>query len=112
MDQRGVATPAWSWGAVLAFALFAPVALPAGGAERRVPEVRKRSAGEPLILPLALAMSGAPASEAPLLRSLPVGEPVEVLRSWADAMGERWLQVRVASDLLMQKPLKGWVRHS
>ncbi|NBX45616.1 MAG: SH3 domain-containing protein, partial [Gammaproteobacteria bacterium] len=36
---------AWRWGAVLAFALFAPVALPAGGADRRQPEVRRRTTG-------------------------------------------------------------------
>jgi hypothetical protein len=103
---------AWRWGALLAFALFAPVGLPAGGVDRRSLELRRRSAGEPLILPLALALSGAPCAEAPLLRSLPAGEPLEVLRSWADGVGERWLQVRVAADVFAQKPVKGWLRLS
>ena len=41
VDQR---LSAWRWGALLAFALFAPVTLPAGGVDRRVPDVRRRSA--------------------------------------------------------------------
>ena len=35
------------WGAILAFALFAPVALPAGGGERRQAEIRRRCASDP-----------------------------------------------------------------
>ena len=35
--------PLWRWAALLGFALVAPAGLPAGGAERRSPEVRRRS---------------------------------------------------------------------
>ena len=37
----------WAW--VLGFALLAPVALPAGGAELRVPDPRRRGSAGPLL---------------------------------------------------------------
>jgi hypothetical protein len=40
----------WRWAALLGFALLAPAALPAGGGDRRLPEVRRRERGaEPLV---------------------------------------------------------------
>ena len=92
----------WRWGALLAFALFAPVSLPAGGADRRQPEVRRRSTGEPLLSSAGQALKAAPEQQAPPVARLRAGEPLRVLRSWRNASGEQWLQVEAAQR-------RGWL---
>ena len=92
----------WRWGALLAFALFAPVALPAGGADRRSPEVRRRSAGEPLLSVGGLSLQTAPDQQAPPLAQLQADQPLRVLRSWRSGSGEEWLQVEAAER-------RGWL---
>ena len=47
MAGAALPQPGWRWAALLGFALIGPVALPAGGADRRPLELRRRSAGEP-----------------------------------------------------------------
>jgi hypothetical protein len=100
----------WRWVAVLAFALFAPVALPAGGADRRHGEVRRRSTGEPLVSESAMALCGAPQSNAPQLKSIAAGEPLQVLRGWASAVGEQWLLVKRPAAAFSDGPVRGWIR--
>ena len=85
--------PAWRWGALLAFALVGPVGLPAGGAERRQPEVRRRSAGEPLLSTGTRLLQTAPEQRAPALAAVPAHAPLRVLRRWQAADGRCWLQV-------------------
>jgi hypothetical protein len=79
---------------VLAFALFAPVALPAGGADRRQPEVRRRSAGEPLLSTSTQAMQAAPDQKAPALAQIPADQPLRLVRGWRQHGGEQWVQVQ------------------
>ena len=93
---------AWRWGAVLAFALFAPVTLPAGGADRRLPEVRRRSTGEPLLSTGCQTLQAAPDQQAPALAELSADQPLRLVRSWRDADGEQWLQVEAAER-------RGWL---
>jgi hypothetical protein len=57
----------WRWVALLGFALIAPVTLPAGGADRRLPEVRRRQAGEPLLSAGARSLQASPERQAPAL---------------------------------------------
>ena len=90
------------WGALLAFALFAPIGLPAGGAERRQAEVRRRCSSEPLLSTSACCLQAAPERQAPVLAQVPCDSSIEVLRIWRNQRGERWLQVKVASR-------RGWM---
>ena len=99
VDQR---FSAWRWGAVLAFALFAPVSLPAGGADRRLPDLRRRSAGEPLLSTGSQALQAAPDQQAPPLAQVCADQPLRVVRSWRDHGGEQWLQVEVGEQ-------RGWL---
>ena len=92
----------WRWGALLAFALFAPVSLPAGGADRRSPEVRRRSAGEPLLSTGGLALQAAPDQQAPPLARLQADQPLRVLRRWRSGSGEEWLHVEASEQ-------RGWL---
>lgn len=107
MDAVSAAQPVrqpitWRWGALLAFALIGPVGLPAGGADRRLPEVRRRSLGEPLLSTGRLALQAAPQQHAPALVHVAADTPLRVLRSWRGRHGERWLQVEAEAR-------RGWL---
>ena len=99
----------WRWSALLAFALFAPIALPAGGTDRRSSPIRRRvSASEPLISSTASALRTSPECFAPSLGHVQVGEPLSVLRSWLSPSDGEWLLVEVRStDLLTVQ--RGWL---
>jgi hypothetical protein len=99
----------WRWVALLGFALIAPVTLPAGGAERRLPEVRRRQAGEPLLPASVRSLQTAPECRAPALAQVAADQPLRVLRSWSDAGGERWLQVEAASGPGLTPARRGWL---
>jgi hypothetical protein len=90
--------PLWRWAALLGFALVAPAGLPAGGADRRQPEVRRRqSQAEPLLSPARQVLRCAPRHQAPMINCAEVGEPLRVLRRWNDPGGGRWLHVELAT---------------
>ena len=94
--------------ALLGFAMLAPAALPAGGADRRVPEVRRReSFRDPLLTVGCELLRCAPCQEAPALISLRPGVPLRVLRSWGASRGDRWLQVEAV--MAAGEPAKGWL---
>ena len=99
MEQR---FSTWRWGAVLAFALFAPVTLPAGGADRRLPDVRRRNAGEPLLSIGGQVLQAAPDQQAPALAQVDADQPLRVMRSWCGQGGEQWLQVEAGEQ-------RGWL---
>jgi len=94
--------PGWRWAALLGFALIGPVALPAGGADRRLPELRRRSAGEPWLSTRPQTLQAAPERRAPALAQLRSDQPLRVVRSWHSPSGERWLQVEADTR-------RGWV---
>jgi hypothetical protein len=94
--------------AVLGFALFAPAALPAGGAEARAVEVRRRMAREPLLADGSMDLRCAPEQQAPVLTRVPSGEPLQVLRRWRSPRGRQWLQVQVAGAA-SSGGRRGWI---
>ncbi|MCX5946399.1 MAG: SH3 domain-containing protein [Cyanobacteria bacterium] len=102
-----LALPSWRLAALLGLALIAPAALPAGGADRRQPELRRRQAGDPLLATGPLALRTAPRQQAPALVRLEAGEPLELLRSWWSPGGRRWLQVQTAAG--PGAPRRGWL---
>jgi hypothetical protein len=99
----------WRWSALLAFALFAPISLPAGGPERRANPVRRRmSADEPLLSAKTSVVRTSPDRNAPALTHVQAGQPLRVLRSWLSPSDGEWLQVEVrTSDLLNVE--RGWL---
>ena len=99
----------WRWAALLGFALFAPVTLPAGGGDRRLPEVRRREAGDPLLPAAVRSLRAAPERQAPALTRLAADEPMRVLRHWRTAGGERWVQVEVAPHQGAAGGRRGWL---
>lgn len=100
--------PLLTWAALLGFALFAPTALPAGGADRRLPEFRRRqSTDEPLLNLISSSLLCSPSCQAPVLAELEPGVPMRVLRTWLEPDGRRWMQVATASPA--GRPTRGWL---
>jgi len=100
--------PAWRWAALLGFALIAPAALPAGGGDRRLPEVRRRERGlEPLLSQTCMSLRCAPEHRAPVLAQLDSGVPLRVLRHWLSPGGRPWL--RVEATTLAGEVSRGWL---
>lgn len=99
----------WRWSALLAFALFAPIALPAGGSDRRISSIRRRvGANEPLISATTSTLRTSPECHAPALGHVQAGEPLCVLRSWLSPAHGEWLLVEVRSNDLLRAQ-RGWL---
>ena len=94
----------WSW--LLGVALMAPADLPAGGADRRQPQVRRRVGSGPLHTGRETALQLSPMTVAPRLRSLEAGTSLRLLRRWTTADGRDWLQVQTLSG----ESQRGWIR--
>ena len=102
MARSSPLQPPWRWAALLGFALLGPISLPAGGGERRQPEVRRRSAGDPLLAVTSDTLSSSPRMAAPSVGQLSPGEPLRVVRAWRSPADGSWLQVSGRSG-------RGWL---
>ena len=99
--------PLWRLAALLGLALVAPAGLPAGGADRRSPEVRRRaSAREPVLTATSTELRCAPQHQAPALMAVASDSPLRVLRSWLEPSGQRWLLVEWAGP---EGSRRGWL---
>jgi hypothetical protein len=98
MKADAPSLPGWRWAALLGFALIGPVSLPVGGGERRQPEVRRRSNGEPLLAQACSTLKAAPSCQAPDLARLAIDQPLRVMRQWRGGRGERWLMVEAQAS--------------
>jgi len=85
------------WGWLLGVALLGPASLPAGGAERRLPQIRRQNGEGPLLSGSDCLLQAGPGLAAPALRRLEIGTPLQLLRHWRSADGRDWIQVQVAS---------------
>ncbi len=98
----------WRAAALLGFALMAPATLPAGGAERRLPEVRRRqNPADPLLAGSAVGLRCAPERRAPVLARLEADVPVRVMRRWLAPDGRLWLRVTAAGG--PGRAARGWL---
>lgn len=105
--RRGL--PILRLAALLGFALLAPASLPAGGGERRLPEVRRRqSALEPMLSSTCLSLQCSPERQAPVLAQVNPDVPLRVLRQWFSPQGRRWLRVEIAVSA-GASPRRGWL---
>jgi hypothetical protein len=100
--------PALRIATLLGFALLAPTTLPAGGGERRLPELRRRqNPQEPLLSSTCLSLLCSPERRAPVLSRIDAGEPLHVLRRWLSPEGSLWLRVEAMTPC--GKPARGWL---
>lgn len=106
--RGGPALAGWKALALLGFALVSPTALPAGGADRRLPEVRRRqSSAEPLLSTTGLPLRCAPECRAPVLTQVEAGTSLRVLQQWFGPQGQRWLRVEACAR--GGRSTRGWL---
>tara|TARA_B100000700_G_scaffold327380_1_gene441771 strand:- start:3702 stop:4037 length:336 start_codon:yes stop_codon:yes gene_type:complete len=104
--------PLITWSLYLGFALFAPIGLPAGGAEILQPAIRKRIHSDPHALTKRCSLYSYPISKAPISSVLNFGNSVRILRTWKSDEGEIWLYVEKASYSFLDSPVhrqRGWL---
>ena len=94
----------WSW--LLGVALMAPAALPAGGADRRQPQPRRRVSSGPLYTTKDQPLRLSPLAVAPRLSTLTPGTSLRLLRRWTSSDGQDWLHVQTLSG----EQRRGWLR--
>ncbi len=95
----------WSW--LLTVALLAPAALPAGGADRHQPQVRRRAGNSgPMHTSSDADLRHSPIAMAPALHTLTAGTSFRLLRRWSSADGDDWLYVQE----LAGEARRGWLR--
>ena len=94
----------WSW--LLGVALMAPAALPAGGADRRQPQPRRRAVSGLLHTSFDQPLRLSPLAVAPRLSTLKAGSSLRLLRRWSSADGQDWLHVQTLSG----EQHRGWLR--
>jgi hypothetical protein len=88
---------------------MAPAGLPAGGADPRVPQVRRRlSQAEPW-LSEGQSLRVSPTSQAPVLRPLEQGVPLRVVRRWLSPGGRTWLHVETGGGVGAGRATRGWL---
>ncbi len=101
----------WSW--VLGIALLAPVALPAGGGTCHLPEERRLDRSTPLLSLKSCILHPSPSAISPALRSIQIGTPLSILRTWRSVDGSDWIMVKISSEEFLEmsnKPTRGWIQ--
>ncbi len=100
------------WSCLLGFALLAPTALPAGGGEFCLPEIRKSNFYEPFLSNQRRSLLASPLKYAPTICNINGSTHLKVLRTWNANDGSLWLYVRVLSNQGFRSTLtsaRGWL---
>ncbi|WP_036919823.1 MULTISPECIES: SH3 domain-containing protein [unclassified Prochlorococcus] len=101
------------WGCLLSLALFAPIALPAGGATRSKLEISNSKEMEFFIVGNSCVLRTSPHISAPSLFTLELGTHLRVIRLWHPEEGNSWLQVQLPNLGLIDRPSlstrRGWI---
>ncbi len=103
---------AFRWSLLLGVALFLPVALPAGGGEFFLSELSGFERFNDFLLINSSGLQASPKFDSPVLRTVEIGTPLNVLRKWKDSEGKEWLQVKIASNEIMELSSfvrRGWI---
>ena len=90
----------WTW--FLGIALFLPVALPAGGRENLQLEYCRSQYSQSLFISDSCILKVSPFINAPSLRTLKLGTPLQVLRRYQGKDGNEWIHVRIFSNERME----------
>lgn len=82
------------WSCLLALSLIGPISLPAGGASRLQPLVRRQGETGLLIASPGSILRCSPAIAAPVLNTIEDGAPLRILRYWQSNDGCCWVHVK------------------
>ncbi len=99
----------WWW--VFGLALLTPVALPAGGCDSLVPEIRRTQIMSTQHIAFdSCFLRASPWKNSPILFELQPGTPISILRSWRNQKGNLWVQIKFADwEGIGPTHRRGWV---
>ena len=91
-------------------ALFVPIALPAGGAQvfENTIIMKHSSRGNYISVTNCLLLSQ-PFPNANPIKSVSLGTPIRVLRTWKSQDGQNWLHINASSKDFLGKSIRGWI---
>ena len=101
------------WGCLLIFALFAPIALPAGGAMRDKRGIVADKVSRFCFAGDDCRIRSSPSFASSSLYSISLGTPLTILMIWPSDDGTRWAQVQLQtgnfSRFSPSTPRRGWI---
>ena len=101
----------WTW--LLGIALVVPTSLPAGGSQKSDVQHTENNISSPLIALKEFNLLSSASNNSSILTTVKSGTPVNVIKSWDNNDGEKWLLVNVLSQNFYQLfSRRGWVNIS
>ena len=100
----------WSW--LLVVALFVPVALPAGGGEINKRSIYLSRSTSTFLTENNCQLRASPYSDASVIRNIPIGTHIRILRRLRTSEFGEWIQVHVISAQGIDPialPRRGWI---
>ena len=101
------------WGCLLSFALIAPIALPAGGANKTQLKLINRKEAYICVAGESCFLYPFPSESAESYKNLDLGTSLRVIRLWQNTDGSNWLQVQLSQNSFFNapglRPSRGWI---
>lgn len=100
-------------GLILIVALIMPVSLPAGAGEISKNKSIYSESSYNLLAGSRCYIHSSPFLNSPVLRTLPVGTPLRIVRLWEGDEGQDWAHIHVKSldvSSTIGIPSKGWIK--
>ncbi len=101
------------WGCLLSFALIAPVALPAGGANKTQFEFMNRQEADICVAGDSCFLYPFPSESAESYNNVDLGTSLRIIRLWQNTDGSHWLQVQLSQNSFFNAPVlkasRGWI---
>ncbi len=103
----------FNWSCLLLIALVAPIALPAGGAQRIDQEFFYEKQKEFNFAGDSCFLLSSPSFSSPTICHIKLGTPVRIIRYWENEYGETWLHVQASKygliDIDSPFSMRGWI---
>jgi len=96
---------------LIVFALVGPISLPAGGIQRSITDLNKKS--NEIIINSNKYVYFYPEKNSKKLSPISIGTSASILRYWIDSDDKRWIRVEFSKSIFnnnLCQPLKGWMR--
>ena len=98
---------------LIAFALFAPIYLPAGGIQKNLNNLSCFNKAKEIVLDSNCHIHIMPDIYSKKLRYLKTGSTLLILRYWITSNNDRWFRVQTSNNIFennSKKPMKGWIK--
>ena len=98
---------------LITFALIAPITLPAGGIQKSLNHNKFPHNTNEIILSSNTSLYSYPETHSKELLVLDIGTTLSVLRNWKVSESEIWVRVELASNKILDEPIKitkGWIK--